>query len=64
MPLADEVLAELLQRGVRARLRGSERAIQVAFTALDSPYWRQDYAQRQVCHARFAAAEVHLEVLR
>lgn len=57
MPLADEILAELLQRGERARLRGSERAIQVAFTALDSPYWRQDLAQRHGVHARFAAAE-------
>ena len=57
MPLADEVLAALLQRGERARLRGSERAIQIAFTGEDSPYWRQDYAQRQHCHVRFAAAE-------
>ena len=57
MPLADEVLADLLQRGERARLRGSDRAIQTLFIDADSPYWRQDYEQRQHGHARFAAAE-------
>lgn len=57
MPLAEMVLAALLQRGERARLHGSDRAIQVAFTALDSLYWQQDLAQRLDSHARFAAAE-------
>lgn len=57
MPLADEVLVDLLQRGERALLRGSDRAIQVAFTGADSPYWRQSYEQRQHCHVRLAAAE-------
>jgi len=57
MSLADEVLADLLQRGQRALLHGSSRAIQVAFTTKDSPYWRQSYEQRQHCHARFSAAE-------
>jgi hypothetical protein len=57
MPLADDVLADLLQRGERGRLRGSDRAIQAVFTAADSPYWRQDYAQRQGSHTRFIAAE-------
>lgn len=57
MPLADEILADLLQRGERATLRGSDRAVQVSFTAADSPYWRQSYEQREHCHQRFAAAE-------
>jgi hypothetical protein len=57
MTLADEVLAGLLVRGERARLRDSSRAIQTIFTSDDSPYWRLDYAQRQHAHVRFAAAE-------
>lgn len=57
MPLADDVLASLLQRGERARLGGSKRAIQTAFIDADSPYWRQDYEQRQRCHAHFSAAQ-------
>jgi len=65
MPLADDVLADLLQRGERARLRGSDRAIQTAFTDAGSAYWHQGYEERQRCHLRFAAAEhsgaVHLK---
>ena len=57
MSLADDVLADLLQRGERARLRGSDRAIQTAFTGANSPYWQQGYEQRQHAHLRFAAAE-------
>ena len=57
MPLADDVLADLLQRGERARMRGSERAIQTAFTKLDSPYWQQEYAQQQHAFTRLIAAE-------
>ncbi|WP_411832890.1 Wadjet anti-phage system protein JetD domain-containing protein [Pseudoxanthomonas mexicana] len=57
MPLVDEVLADLLRRGERARLRGSDRAIQTAFTGTDSAYWQQGYEQRQHCHVRFIAAE-------
>jgi len=57
MPLADDVLAGLLQRGERARLAGSRRAIQTAFIDAASPYWRQNYEQRQCCHAHFSAAE-------
>ena len=57
MLLADEVLIDLLRRGERARLRESDRAIQTAFTSADSPYWRQDYEQRQHTHVRFTAAE-------
>ncbi len=57
MPLADAVLTELLHRGERALLRGSTRTIQADFTGTDSPYWRQDYEQRQHCHVRLAAAE-------
>jgi len=55
MSLADEVLADLLKRGERARLRGSERAIQMVFK-LDSPYWSH-YDERQHCHLRLNAAE-------
>lgn len=57
MTLADEVLSGLLERGERARLRGSSRAIQATFASEDSPYWRLDYAQRQHAHVRFTAAE-------
>ena len=57
MSLADDELVDLLQRGERARLRGSGRAIQTTFIGTDSPYWRQDYEQRQHGHARFTAAE-------
>jgi hypothetical protein len=77
MPLADQVLADLLRRSERALLRRSDRsfsdqslsdrtlpgraipgrAIQTAFTHTDSPYWRQDYGQRQHCHVRLVAAE-------
>lgn len=57
MTLADEVLSGLLERGERARLRGSGRAIQTTFASEDSPYWRLDYAQRQHAHVRFTAAE-------
>lgn len=57
MPLAEDVLIDLLRRGERAGLRGSERAIQTRFTSADSPYWRQSYEQRLHCHVRFAAAE-------
>jgi hypothetical protein len=57
VPLADEVLADLLRRGERALLRGSSRAIQVSFTGMDSPYWPQSYEQRQHCHVRLVAAE-------
>lgn len=57
MTLADEVLSGLLERGERARLRGSSRAIQTTFASEDSPYWRLDYAQRQHAHVRFTAAE-------
>lgn len=65
MPLADDILAGLLQRGERARLRGSDRAIQTTFTGTDSAYWQQNYEERQHCHVRFTAAErggsVHLK---
>ncbi|PNS09025.1 Wadjet anti-phage system protein JetD domain-containing protein [Solilutibacter silvestris] len=57
MPLADEVLADLLQRGERALLRHSARVNPVNFSDKNSPYWQQDYEQRQQCHARLAAAE-------
>lgn len=57
MSLADEVLADLLQRGERARLRGSDRAIQTAFTDTKSAYWQQSYEQRQHCHIRLTVAE-------
>lgn len=57
MPLADQVLADLLRRGERALLRGADRAIQTSFTGTDSPYWRQDYEQRQHAHVRLVAAE-------
>lgn len=57
MSLADEVLNDLLQRGERARLRGSDRAIQTAFTDTDSAYWQQSYEQRQHCHIRLTVAE-------
>ncbi len=57
MPLADDVFADLLQRGERARLRGSGRAVQTSFTDVGSPYWRQEYAQRQHAFIRFIAAE-------
>jgi hypothetical protein len=57
MPLADDVLADLLQRGERARLRGSSRAIQTDFASTSSPYWQQDYENRQYTHVRFTAAE-------
>lgn len=56
MSLADDVLADLLRRGERARLRGSDRAVQANFTALDSPYWKQGYEHLQHCHMRFTAA--------
>jgi len=56
MPLADEVLAGLLKRGERARLRGSDRAIQVSFKPRDSPYWSLSYDERQHCHLRLIAA--------
>lgn len=56
MQLADAVLAGLLRRGEQALLRGSDRAIRTDFTALDSPYWKLDYAQLQRCHLRFDAA--------
>jgi len=55
MSLTDEVLADLLKRGERARVSGSARAIQMAFK-LDSPYW-SNYAERQHCHLRLNAAE-------
>lgn len=65
MPLADDMLADLLQRGERARLRGSDRAIQTAFTDTKSAYWQQSYEDRQHCHLRFTAAEhsgaIHLK---
>lgn len=57
MLLADEVLADLLRRGERARLRSSDRAIQTAFTDAGSAYWRQSYEERQHGHLRFSAAE-------
>lgn len=57
MPLAEDVLIDLLRRGERAELRSSTRTIQARFTTLDSPYWRQSYEQRLHCHVRFAAAE-------
>lgn len=57
MPLADEVLSDLLRRGERARLRTSNRAIQTAFNNTDSAYWQQSYEERQHCHVRFSAAE-------
>ena len=57
MSLADATLASLLQRGERALLQASGRAVQVAFTDEESPYWRQNYEQRQHCHIRLVAAE-------
>ncbi|WP_368563515.1 Wadjet anti-phage system protein JetD domain-containing protein [Pseudoxanthomonas sp. UTMC 1351] len=57
MSLADLVLADLLKRTERALVRGSDRAIQAAFTNTNSPYWQQNYEQRQRCHARLTAAE-------
>jgi len=57
VPWADDVLIDLLRRGERAKLRGSERTIQTRFTGVDSPYWRQSYEQRLQWHVRFAAAE-------
>lgn len=57
MPLADDVLADLLRRGERARLRGSDRAIQTIFTDTGSVYWQQNYEERQHCHMHFTAAE-------
>ena len=57
MPLADETLASLLQRGERARLRGSDRIIRTVFSDPAAAYWGLSYEQRQHCHMRLVAAE-------
>lgn len=54
MRLADETLRKLLQRGERARVRGSNRTIRESFKRVDAPYWTCD---RDALHARMRAAE-------
>lgn len=57
MSLADETLTRLLQRGERATLRLSDRAIQESFRNTSSPYWRLPLDERDRCHERLRAAE-------
>jgi hypothetical protein len=57
MALAEDVLSRLLQRGERAALSGSERAIQERFSDAGSDYWRMGLSERDKTHERFLAAE-------
>lgn len=57
MALAEDVLSRLLQRGERAALSGSERAIQERFSDAGSDYWRMGLSERDKAHERFLAAE-------
>lgn len=57
MALAEEVLSRLLQRGERATLSSSARAIQERFNDAGSDYWRMGLTERDKTHERFLAAE-------
>lgn len=57
MALAEDVLSRLLQRGERAALSGSARAIQERFAAAGSDYWRMTLSERDKAHERFLDAE-------
>lgn len=57
MALAEDVLSRLLQRGERAALSGSTRAIQERFSDAGSDYWRMTLSERDKAHERFRAAE-------
>lgn len=57
MALAENVLSRLLQRGERATLSGSARAIQERFNDAGSDYWQMSLSERDELHERFLAAE-------
>lgn len=57
MALAEDVFGRLLQRGERAALCGSARAIQERFNDAGSDYWRMGLSERDEAHERFLAAE-------
>lgn len=57
MALAEDVLSRLLQRGERAALSGSARAIQERFADAGSDYWRLSLSERDKAHERFLSAE-------
>lgn len=57
MSLAENVLSRLLQRGERATLSASARAIQERFNDAGSDYWRMSLSERDESHERFLAAE-------
>lgn len=56
MSLDEAVLRRLLQRGERARLRDSARAVRESFRSPDSVYWRQTLDNRERFHVRMRAA--------
>lgn len=57
MPLAEDTLNQLLQRGERAALSGSDRAIQERFDGAGSAYWRLSLSERDKAHERLLAAQ-------
>lgn len=57
MALTEDVLSRLLQRGERAALSGSARAIQERFADAGSDYWRLSLSERDKAHERFRVAE-------
>jgi hypothetical protein len=56
MSLAERTLARLLERGERARLRGSKRALRESFKALDSPFWALSLDEREALYVRMRQA--------
>lgn len=57
MSLADRALHRLLERGERARLRQSDRAIRESFKAPESPFWSQSLDERDAFHRGMRQAE-------
>ena len=57
MSLAEDTLTRLLQRGERAVLSGSDRAIQEHLDGAGSAYWRLPLSERDRAHERFLAAQ-------
>jgi hypothetical protein len=59
MSLCQQTLEQLLERGERARVSGSTRAIRESFKAESSLYWRQTVPEREAMFAQLRRAEAY-----
>jgi len=57
VPLAEDTLQHLLDRGERARVSGSQRVVRESFKDADSAYWAQGLDERDRMHGVLTRAE-------